>query len=134
MKRTILASTAICALLAGCATYDLSLMPRGPGKMAHGTAKQIDKSVAISIDDRTYNGRYAYVQGGSFTLGTAFVGGQTATANATSFSAVGNGNVLAQSPDGHNLRCVFSFSGWSQSGTGTCLTDDNQLYDLQIAR
>ncbi|MBU9468328.1 hypothetical protein KTE15_23825 [Burkholderia multivorans] len=102
--------------------------------MAHGTAKQIDKSVAISIDERTYNGRYAYIQGGSFTLGTAFAGGQTMTGNAAAISAVGNGNVLAQSDDGHNLRCVFSFSGWSQSGTGTCLTDDNKLYDLQITR
>lgn len=134
MKTKILAAAAICSLLAGCATYDLSLMPRGPGKMAHGTAKQIDKSVVISISDRTYSGKYAYVQGGSFTLGTAFSGGQTATGNATSISAVGNGNVLAQSDDGHNLRCVFSFSGWSNSGTGTCLTDDNQLYDLQISR
>ena len=134
MKRTILAGTAICALLAGCATYDLSLMPRGPGKMAYGTAKQIDKSVTISIDDRTYAGKFAYVQGGSFTLATAFSGGRAATGNATSISAVGNGNVLAQAPDGHNLRCVFSFSGWSQSGTGTCLTDDNRLYDLQIAQ
>lgn len=134
MKRTVLAGAVISALLAGCATYDIALMPRGPGKMAHGTAKQIDKSVEVSIDDRTYSGHYVYVQGGSFTLASAFSGTRTATGNAMSFSAVGNGNVLAQSPDGHNLRCVFSFSGWSQSGTGTCLTDDNQLYDLQIAR
>ncbi|MGN8190305.1 hypothetical protein ACTJLD_30410 [Burkholderia sp. 22088] len=129
----------ICALLvalplAGCATYDLSLMPRGPGKIAHGTAKQIDKTVSITIDDRTYDGKFAYVQGGSFTLATAFSGGQVATGNAVGVSATGNGNVLAQSADGHNLRCVFSFSGWSQAGTGTCLTDDQQLYDLQISR
>jgi len=102
--------------------------------MAFGTAKQIDKTVSITIDDRTYVGKFAYMQGGAFALGTAFSGGQVATGNAIGISATGNGNVLAQSADGHNLRCVFSFSGWSQSGTGTCLTDDQQLYDLQIAR
>jgi len=102
--------------------------------MAHGTAKQIDKSVSITVDERTYLGHFAYVQGGSFTLGTAFSGTQIATGNAIGISAVGNGNVLAQSDDGHNLRCVFSFSGWSQAGAGTCLTDDQQLYDLQITR
>lgn len=134
MRITLAAAMAAIIALQGCATYDLALMPRGPGKMAQGTAKQLDKSVSITIDDRTYNGKFAYVQGGSFTLGTAFAGGQTATGSATSFSAVGNGNVLAQSADGRNLRCVFSFSGWSQAGTGTCLTDDNQLYDLQISR
>ncbi|WP_230942433.1 hypothetical protein [Burkholderia stagnalis] len=134
MTTRILAAAALCAALAGCATYDLALMPRGPGKMAHGTAKQIDKSVAINIDDRTYVGKFAYVQGGSFTLGTAFAGGQVATGNAIGVSATGNGNVLAQSSDGRNLRCVFSFSGWSQAGTGICLTDDNQFYDLQISR
>lgn len=120
--------------LQGCATYDIALMPHGPGPMAHGTAKQIDKSVSITIGDEIYSGHYAYVQGGSFSLGTAFSGGQTATGSAVGVNAVGNGNVLAQSPDGHNLRCVFSFSGWTQQGTGVCVTDDNKLYDLQVTR
>ncbi|MBU9403779.1 hypothetical protein KTE13_28950 [Burkholderia multivorans] len=102
--------------------------------MAHGTAKQIDKTVSVTIDDRTYDGKFVYVSGGSFSLGTAFSGGQMATGNAIGISATGNGNVLAQAADGHNLRCVFSFSGLSQSGTGMCLTDDQQLYDLQITR
>ncbi|MGF6905325.1 hypothetical protein [Paraburkholderia sp. GAS348] len=103
--------------------------------MAHGTAKQIDKSVAITLDGRTYNGRYVYVQGGSFSLANGFGGGQAYTGTAVGVSAVGNGNVLAESTDGlHNLRCVFSFSGWSQSGTGVCLTDAGEAYDLQITR
>ena len=130
----ILAGIGLLALLSGCATYDLALMPRGPGKMAHGVAKQIDKTVSITIDDRTYDGKFVYVRGGAFSLGTVFSGGQVATGNAIGISATGNGNVLAQAADGHNLRCVFSFSGLSQSGTGTCLTDDQQLYDLQITR
>ena len=120
--------------LQGCATYDLALMPRGTGAMAHGIAKQIDKSVSITLEDRTYTGRYVYVQGGSFSLATGFAGSQVATANAIGLNAVGNGNALAQSPDGHNLRCVFSFSGWSQAGTGVCLTDAGMLYDMQITR
>ena len=133
MKKVLLCF-AIGLGLQGCATYDLALMPRGPGAMAHGTAKQIDKSVSIALDGETYAGRYAYVQGGTFTLGTAFGGGQVATGSAVGVSAVGNGNVLASSADGHNLRCVFSFSGWTQQGTGACLTDTGGVYDLQISR
>jgi hypothetical protein len=133
MKKVLLYA-AIGLGLPGCATYDLALMPRGPGPMAHGTAKQIDKSVSITLGDETYSGRYVYVQGGSFSLATAFIGGQVATGNAMGVSAVGNGNVLASSADGHNLRCVFTFSGWTQQGTGACLTDAGLVYDLQISR
>jgi hypothetical protein len=127
MKRLVLLLT---ACLAGCATYQLDLMPRGAGAMAHGEAHQIDKSVAITIGSETYHGRYAYVQGGAYSLAT--MGGTTTTA--LGVSAVGNGNMLASAADGHNLRCVFSFSGWSQQGAGECLTDGGQLYDLQISR
>lgn len=125
---------AMALALEGCATYDLALMPRGPGAMAHGTAKQIDKSVTVTLGDETYTGHYVYVQGGSFSLGTAFGSGQTVTGSAIGISAVGNGNVLAQSADGHNLRCVFTFSGWTAQGTGECLTDAGALYDMQINR
>lgn len=133
MKKILLGGVVV-MILQGCATYDLALMPRGPGPMAHGTAKQIDTSVSIALGGETFNGRYVYVQGGSFSLGTAFAGGKTATGSAAGVSAVGNGNVLAQSSNGHNLRCVFSFSGWSESGTGVCEDDGGALYDLQITR
>ena len=133
--RKLILGYAVGLTLQGCATYDLSLMPRGSGPMAHGTAKQIDKSVSIALQGETYLGHYVYMQGGSFSLGTAFSGGQVATGSAVGVSAVGNGNVLAQSADGlHNLRCVFSFSGWTQQGTGVCFTDDGSAYDLQITR
>ncbi|SAL12094.1 hypothetical protein AWB64_00475 [Caballeronia sordidicola] len=133
MKKQVALLAAV-TLLGGCATYTLNLLPRGAGGMAHGVAKQIDKSVRITIGGREYQGKYAYIQGGTFTLATGFAGGQTATASGMGVSAVGNGNVLAESSDGHNLRCVFSFSGWSQQGNGTCLTDDGTFYDLQITR
>jgi hypothetical protein len=67
------------SLLAGCATYNLELMPRESGSIEQGTAKQIDKSVNVTIKGETYTGHYAYVQGGSFSFGTAFSGGQTAS-------------------------------------------------------
>lgn len=133
MKKLFLCGV-VAVLMQGCATYNIDLMPRGPGPLARGTAKQADKSVAITLGDETYNGHYVYVQGGSFTLGTAFGGGQIATGNAVGVSAVGNGNVLAQSASGHNLRCVFTFSGWTQQGTGACLTDAGVVYDMQISR
>lgn len=134
MRKLVVCCAAVLALQ-GCATYDLSLMPRGAGPMAHGTAKQIDKSVSVTLDGETYFGHYVYVQGGAFSLGTAFGSGQVATGSAIGVSVVGNGNVLAQSADGqHNLRCVFNFSGWTQQGTGACLTDNGSMYDLQITR
>lgn len=132
--RTGIALAASVISLGGCATYDLTLMPRGPGPMEHGVAKQLNKSVSIEIGGETFSGHYVFVQGGSFSLGTAFTGAQVATATGMGVSAVGNGNVLAQAPDGHNLRCVFTASGWSQSGTGICLTDEGKAYDLQISR
>jgi hypothetical protein len=134
MKKLLIVIGTAALILEGCATYDLSLMPRGPGAMAHGTAKQIDKSVSITLEGQTFDGKYVYAQGGAFSLGTAFAGGQTATGSSVGVSAVGNGNVLAHSADGHNLRCVFSFSGWSQQGTGVCLTDAGAAYDMQITR
>lgn len=121
-------------LISGCATYNLDLLPRSQAPMAHGVAKQIDKSVAITIGPETYTGKYAYVQGGSFSLGSAISGSHTITGSAIGISAVGSGNILAQAPDGHNLRCVFNFSGWSQEGAGTCLTDTGLIYDLQITK
>lgn len=120
--------------LTGCATFQLDIMPRGPGEMAHGEAKQIDKTVTIQLGSSTFYGHYVLVRGGSFSLANAFGGGQTATATAMGISAVGSGNVLAHASDGHNLRCVFDYSGWSRAGTGTCLTDDGQIYDMQITR
>lgn len=135
MKPALLcAVVAVTFVISGCATYDLTLMPRGAGAMAHGVAKQIDKSVTITLGDETFAGKYVYVQGGAFSLASGMSGGQAFAGNAVGVSAVGNGNVLAQSVDGHNLRCVFTFSGWTQQGTGVCLTDSGTAYDLQITR
>ncbi|WP_236693702.1 hypothetical protein [Robbsia andropogonis] len=120
-------------LLVGC-TYNVALLPHGPGKIAHGTANKIDKSVHVVINGRSFDGHFVYVQGGSFALGSAFSGTQSATASAINVNAVGAGNVLAESADGHNLRCVFNYSGLSNQGSGQCLTDDGVSYDLQITQ
>lgn len=134
MRKLVVCCAGMLALQ-GCATYDLSLMPRGAGPIAHGTAKQIDKSVSITLDGETYIGHYVYLQGGAFSLATGFGGGQVSTGSAIGVSVAGNGNVLAQSTDGQrNLRCVFNFSAWTQQGTGMCLTDSGSTYDLQISR
>jgi hypothetical protein len=102
--------------------------------MAHGTARQMSQSVTVKLDGRTYNGRYALVEGGSFALTSANGGGQKYDGTAVNVNALGNGNVLAQSADGHTLRCVFTFGDESRSGTGVCLTDAGAAYDLQITR
>ena len=66
MGRLSIAAVVTMLALQGCATYYLSLMPRGPGAMAHDTAKRIAKSVSIALEVQTYDGKYACVQGGSF--------------------------------------------------------------------
>jgi hypothetical protein len=98
-------------------------------------AKQIDKSASIALNGETYVGHDVYVQGGAFSSGTAFGGGHVSTGSAIGMNAVGNGNVLAQSTEGQrNMRCVFDFSGWTQQGTGVCLTGNGSTCDLQIMR
>jgi hypothetical protein len=112
---------------------DLSLLPRGSGALAHGVMKKPGKSVDINIDGQNFSGTYAFVVGGNFTL-ASFSGPQSSSVGAaTSVDQVGNGNIIASAIDGENLRCVFSYSGWSNSGTGTCRRDDGRLYDLQLA-
>lgn len=130
---------AVCAaaFLAGCIThpvYQLDLMPRGQGEMAYGTAKQIDKSVSIELGGETFVGKYVFVQGGAFSLADGVAGGTNVSSTAYTFSATGNGNILARAPGGHNLRCVFRASSLSRSGTGECVTDDGKVYDLQLSR
>lgn len=131
MKRFALVSV---LLLQAC-TYNLTLLPRGPGQFAHGVAHRADKAVTITLDGRTYNGHFAYVAGGSFTLASVSgMNGSFATGSGVAMSAAGEGNILASSDDGHNLRCVFSYSQWTNAGTGLCQSDAGTLYDLQISR
>lgn len=116
-------------------SYNLTLLPRGPGEFAHGVAHRPDKSVSVTLNGREYDGQFVYVAGGSFTLASVTgSGGTYAAGTGVAMSASGNGNILASSHDGHNLRCVFNYSQWSKGGTGVCQTDDGSLYDLQISQ
>lgn len=127
--------TLLAVLLLQACSYDLTLLPRGPGQFAHGIAYRNDKTVSITLGGRTYNGSFVYVAGGSFMLGSVTgSGGTFATGSGIAMSASGNGNILASSTDGHNLRCVFNYSQWSKGGTGVCEDDDGSTYDLQIAQ
>jgi hypothetical protein len=134
MTKNIVALCLLAAALQAC-TYDLTLLPRGPGQFAHGQAHRSDKSVTIELAGHTYDGHFVYVSGGAFTLASvAGSGGTFATGTGIAMSASGNGSILASSPDGHNLRCVFNYSQWSKGGTGVCQTDDGTIYDLQITQ
>jgi hypothetical protein len=134
MMRAILVACLLCLSLAGCATYQLTLQPQGPGPMAHGVAKQSSKTATVVIDGRTFTGHFTYVQGGTFTLASVTNGFHESTGTAAGINMVGNGNFLAHSPDGENLDCVFTFSGLSGSGYGVCQLNGKQIYHLQITR
>lgn len=122
------------ALLTACVSQvNLSLLPRGAGELAHGELHRQDKRAEIVIAGHTFTGTWAYVQGGSFTIGTAGGAGGFATGTSVTESATGEGNIIASSSDAGNLRCVFNYSKESRSGAGVCRRDDGSLYDLQLA-
>lgn len=136
-KLLALAST---VLLCSCATYNLTLMPRDGGQMATGTVNKQDKTLTINLAGKVYHGPYTYMRSGSVGFGNAYgtasgVGGiATASAWGSSFamSSMATGSAFLQAPDGSGLRCRFQFSTASQQGIGECMTDQKQIYDMQI--
>ncbi|WP_244191313.1 hypothetical protein [Ralstonia insidiosa] len=128
------ATLAAVLVLSGCVTQmNLSLLPRGPGQIAHGALHREGKAAEIVIGGHSYVGTWAYVQGGSFSVSTLGGTGGFATGGSTTESATGEGNIIASSRDAGNLRCAFNYSRSSSSGTGLCRLDDGSLYDLQLA-
>jgi hypothetical protein len=142
MRRTLafvltrsLFCAAACAGVAGCVTsMNLTLQPRGNGDLARGVVKHEGHQASINIDGRDYEGTWAIVQGGSFSLASLSGGGRFATGTGFSASATGDGNIIARSSDGHSVHCVFSYSQMSESGAGVCQDSSAAVYDLQISR
>jgi uncharacterized protein YceK len=133
MKR-IFAVIGLTLALSACGTITLDLTPRTQGETAHGIATRQDHGVVITTSDRTYNGHWTYVQGGSVGAGTAFAPGVVVTGTAIGISMSGAGNIVASTSDGHHIHCVFNYSQMSNTGDGECQNDEGLVYDLQIVK
>lgn len=132
-----------CFAMTGC-THTIALMSQDNTNTGSGVANEIGKTVEIELNGEKYTGTYAYVKDGSigfvnsFAQSSAYSGSHAAygsaygTGNFMTQSAAGNGNVIAKSETGKGLRCQFSYSSMSHSGTGVCQDDKKKLYDLQI--
>lgn len=118
-------------LLSAC-THRLELQQRGGSMHGFGTAKESDKSVVVTIGEKTYRGSYVFASGGSQgMLYGANNRGKTVGMFGSS-TGVGGGSIIARSADGAGLRCQFQYSTTNSQGLGECQDDSGKLYDLQI--
>lgn len=131
----------ISAPLLGCAhqVYITSRSGHVTGHTSVTTSGGSSGEMSIALGGKTYTGRWVYVSG----PGTVSVMSATATSGLRSASAIGTGigvptggqgSMVLSAHDGSSLRCVFSYSGWSQTGMGECQDGDGGLYDLQITK
>lgn len=134
-----LAVVTVLLSLTGCG-HNFYLVGRSSGASGRAhivTAGNHSGDIAIDLSGKTYTGRWVYAPGGGsvgFGSATAFSGTQTATATGTMIGlpAGGNGSILASTPDGSTLRCVFQYSEWGSTGVGLCQDNRGETYDLQI--
>ena len=115
---------AVLLVLAGC-TNTLTAIPRegqgGPYKgllIGEGSG-----DFTLTIEEKTYNGRWSWAGSGSFGMFSSY--GIAAGASASP------GIAIATSEDGSRLRCEFVYSEWTATGFGIC-KDQERSYDLLI--
>jgi len=125
--------------LGGCATqYDLTLTPRDGSKPAFGTARDLGPGqarVSIEIGDKTYLGTWTLVAAERSTtyVGASSWGWWDWGPNSASARASGEtvAKALLQAFDGSGMRCDF-FGPTLGHGTGTCIDDKGQIFDVQF--
>lgn len=122
----------LCLLSLASCTYNLSLMQRGTGTVANGTAERLSHIVTINLKGTVYKGQFALVHGGGYGSFNSYGGGVApVSGNMMMISAMVTGSIIAKSQDGKGLRCHFTASG--NSGMGECQDDAKNIYDLQIS-
>jgi hypothetical protein len=125
--------------LGGCATqYDLTLRPRDGGPPAVGMASELGPGQArlsIEIGDKTYRGTWTQVAPERSTtyVGASSWGWWDWGPNSASARASGEtvAKALLQALDGSAMRCDF-FGPTLDHGTGTCVDDKGQIFDVQF--
>ncbi|MBV9247689.1 MAG: hypothetical protein JO227_00380 [Acetobacteraceae bacterium] len=129
----------VAAAVSGCA-HNVYIAGRDNGLSGQTTvtaAGQRGGPFNITIGPEHFAGRWVYVKHGgstSFGTATAFNDASSASALGTGFAvpAEGGGSIIASSPDGNSLRCVFGYNEWSATGMGECKDRHGDSYDLQI--
>lgn len=134
MKRVLLLASALS--LAGCSTYDLTLMSQKSGAIGKGHAKANDSTAAIDLNGKTYTGLFSYRSDATYSVPSISLADNLPPALEAKREKLGfvggNGSVFARSEDGSGLRCVFALNPRLQMGSGACLDDAGAIYDMQI--
>lgn len=125
--------------LGGCAVqYDLTLTPRDGGNPALGTAHNLGPGqarVSIDIGEKTYRGTWTQIapERSETYVGASSWGWWDWGPNSASARAAGQtvAKALLQALDGSTLRCDF-FGTTLGHGTGTCIDDKGQIFDVQF--
>lgn len=126
MRRAAL--LALMLVLSGCGR-GVTLMA-ADGTMGTGRATGFGGGgdVEVELEGKVYRGRWINQQGGSVGFGA--VGNRPV--NFTSVDSAGGGNALMRADDGSTLRCRFTWSAFSQAGTGMCLDRAGKEYEMQV--
>jgi hypothetical protein len=138
----LLATGALAATLAGCATtqYQLTLMPRDSGKLYQGVAEDTGASegaMSVTIEGRNYTGTWVEVVpdrttgyvGGAYGYGRYGwgLGGTVSMDNPSG----GQAKALLRTADGAGLRCDLRGAS-GRAGGGVCRDDKGLEYDVQL--
>lgn len=135
LKRLII--TGLCLAAAAC-QRGIYIQNRSSGESGHATVSVMighpSGDITVTIGSKTYTGRWVYVSGGgTMTFASVFSPkGGVVSGTAIGLPMQGNGSIIASSPDGSSLRCLFTYSSLSSSGLGGCQDSNGTVYDLQI--
>ncbi|MCH1984832.1 hypothetical protein [Achromobacter xylosoxidans] len=134
MRKAILFAT--CISLAGCTTYDMTLMSQKSGAMGKGQAKANGTTATIELNGKTYSGPFFYRSDATYSVPSISLADNLPPpmeAKREKLGFVGgNGSVFAKAADGSGLRCLFALNPRLQMGSGACLDDAGMTYDMQI--
>lgn len=134
MKKLALFVTAL--TVSGCSTYDLALMDQKSGTIGHGRATANDSIALIELGGKTYAGKFSYRSDSTYSVPSISQSDNLPPpleAKKAKLGFVGgNGSVFAKSADNSGLRCVFAMNARTQNGSGACLDDGGNVYDLQV--
>lgn len=128
MKKNNITLLFLSFFLIGC-TSSLTYVNRQTSEIGSGSADGLQKKLTAKFKDKTCEGDYTAVQGGSFGILNTY--GSQGNVGAGTLSSVSLGGVafgILKCNDGDVIRCEVKYSG--SSGFGVCIGKDNQLYDV----
>jgi hypothetical protein len=127
MKKRLL-TTILTLSLIGC-TSSLTYVNRQTNEIGTGSADGLQKKLTAKFNNKTCEGDYTAVQGGSVGILNTY--GSQGNVGGGTLSSISLGGVafgILKCSDGDVIRCEVKYSG--SSGFGVCIGKDNQLYDV----